>query len=275
MDALKAANEAKSAFLANMSHEIRTPLGAIMGFTDLLKDPDLDDSERANYLGIVARNGQQLHDIINDILDFSKVEAGRLQYEQHECDLREVIDDTVALLAVKANEKALKITSEIPNALPRVLTDSTRCRQIMNNIVGNAIKFTERGEVKILAEYKMSGNSAIEVKIRVSDTGIGISESERPSFQNVFAGRRFDHTQVRRFGIGLGSRQDFCPRPGRRPGLGVESTRRGQYLLDHAAPAPRPTPLEARACGRWKMCPTIFSRGLKFCSWKILSTISS
>jgi PAS domain S-box-containing protein len=199
----RSATDAKSAFLSNMSHEIRTPLGAIIGFANLLKDPKRKEAERVRYTETIRRNAQQLHDIVDDILDLSKVESGIIQYEIRDCDLRVQIEDTVALLMVKAQEKGIGLEVEFAKDIPHVMTDTTRFKQIMMNVVGNAIKFTENGKVKIYLEFEFLGNSQLDVKIRVSDTGIGISASQRDQLFKTFS--QADVSTTRKFGgSGLG-----------------------------------------------------------------------
>jgi len=198
------ANRLKSAFLANMSHEIRTPLGAIVGFTDLLRDPSLSKEEHSNYIKIVTRNGEQLSAIINDILDLSKVEAGHLTLEFTETRLDEIVTDVVSLLRVKANEKDLALEYLVEDsAIESIVTDSLRLRQILMNIIGNAVKFTHAGSVKVRRFSQMDATGGVQVFFEVSDTGIGVPTAEVERIFEAFV--QADGTLVRRFGgTGLG-----------------------------------------------------------------------
>jgi PAS domain S-box-containing protein len=198
------ANDLKSAFLANMSHEIRTPLGAMVGFADLLRDPGLSREEHSNYISILTRNGEQLSTIINDILDLSKVEAGHLTLDFHETSPSEIAADIVSLLRVKANEKdvVLEFRAEA-STQSLVVTDSLRVRQILLNVVGNAIKFTQAGSVKIRSFGSENAALGKMLYFEVTDTGIGIPDSEKYRIFDAFV--QADGTLVRRFGgTGLG-----------------------------------------------------------------------
>lgn len=204
------ANQAKSAFLANMSHEIRTPLGAMIGFAQILIEDKPSLSQEYNSLLTIKRNGEQLFRIINEILDISKIEANKLEVEQIVFDPKEVIDDALALLEFKAKEKGLKFTSRTMGALPATITsDPTRIRQILINIVGNAIKFTDSGEIETSFQIvqpetpsaKLKRNALLCVKVR--DTGPGIPESKRAFLFKPFS--QADHSMARKFGgTGLG-----------------------------------------------------------------------
>ena len=148
----EAANRAKSDFLANMSHEIRTPMNAILGFTDLLKRGYVKNAEEErSHLNTIHSSGQFLLGLINDILDLSKIEAGRVEVERAACAPYAICQEVVRVLAVKAREQGLLLTVEAGGPLPaQILTDPARLRQIVTNLVGNAIKFTERGSVRVL-----------------------------------------------------------------------------------------------------------------------------
>jgi PAS domain S-box-containing protein len=198
------ANELKSAFLANMSHEIRTPIGAMLGFADLLRDPDLTSRERQNFLDVLSRNGESLAVILNDILDLSKVEAGRLVVEYRDSNPAETVQDVVSLLTMTAKDKGIRLGCSIDLTTPRtVVTDPTRLRQVFINLVGNAIKFTNRGsvEVKTSGQKNAAGNAIL--RIEVKDSGVGIPEDQ---LENIFAMFvQADGTTTRRFGgTGLG-----------------------------------------------------------------------
>jgi PAS domain S-box-containing protein len=193
------ANKMKTSFLANMSHEIRTPLGAILGFTELLGDPDLKDEERAEFLSIVSRNGQTLSRIVDDILDLSKVEAGMLTLERVQMSPAPLIKEVVDLFGERAKSKGLEIKFSASEKVPATLvSDATRIRQIVSNLISNAIKFTEEGfvDVAVVATSK-------EWSVRVCDTGIGIKSDQISRLFKPFM--QGDDSMNRKFGgTGLG-----------------------------------------------------------------------
>lgn len=193
------ANAAKSAFLANMSHEIRTPLGAIMGFVELMKNKNLKPADLETYISIINRNSGQLLRIIDDILDLSKVEAGRMSLESIDFNLSDLISDFASLMSFKANEKGILFEVWAETQLPEVLnTDPTRLRQILTNIVGNAIKFTDRGGVNLGVAYD---DGVLE--FTVADTGVGITPEQKEKLFQAFS--QADVSTTRKFGgTGLG-----------------------------------------------------------------------
>lgn len=198
------ANELKSAFLANMSHEIRTPLGAMMGFADLLKDPGITVTERQSFTNILSRNGESLSVIINDILDLSKVEAGHLTLEYTDTYPDQIGADVISLLRVKANEKDLVLEYTHDEGSPAsIVADPIRVRQILLNLVGNAIKFTQFGSV-ILRSFACKSELGIDsLCFEVSDTGIGIPKEQHANVFEMFV--QADGSMTRRFGgTGLG-----------------------------------------------------------------------
>lgn len=195
----EAANTAKSAFLANMSHEIRTPLGAIMGFVDLMKETGLPREDIENYVGIIERNSNQLLRIIDDILDLSKVEAGKMTIEEIDFSLKELLADFSSLMGFRARENGIDFLMSSDTPIPeRVISDPVRVRQILTNIVGNAIKFTRHGYV----EMKVNFNNPYLTFI-VEDTGRGISADQARKLFQPFT--QADSTTTRQFGgTGLG-----------------------------------------------------------------------
>lgn len=196
------ASRAKSAFLANVSHEIRTPLGAMLGFAEILEEDGTLSAKQKNAIQIVLRNGQQLLRIVDEILDISKVESERIQIEYITFSLPALLEDVVLLLKGRAEEKNIDL-HVICQSLPSFIrTDPTRLRQILINVVGNAIKFTDVGKVEVhVLTKKTSSGQFLEFK--VSDTGIGISEEQRSGLFQAFA--QADSSTTRRFGgTGLG-----------------------------------------------------------------------
>lgn len=180
----EAASRAKTQFLANMSHEIRTPLSAIMGFTDLMMDPQTSEQEKISSLQVVQRNSHQLLKIIDEILDISKVESGHLEIERVDTDLVDLLTSVQSLLRVNAESKGIHLNFKIIDKIPdRVWTDSTRLRQILINVIGNAVKFTHLGSVEVQASYGMTANGVSLLRLRVVDTGIGLDpETTRKLF---------------------------------------------------------------------------------------------
>ena len=198
----ESANKSKSEFLANMSHEIRTPLNGIMGMSDLLSRQDVNDQSK-EFIAIIQRSSQALLTIINDVLDFSKIEAGQVELEARPFALRPVIEDVAALLGTATRETGVDLIVKIDPSLPRsFLGDSSRLRQILTNLVGNAVKFTPKGHVLIDVSGEVIDDQA-SLNISVIDTGIGIPADKLDNIFDQF--RQADNSTTRKYGgTGLG-----------------------------------------------------------------------
>jgi PAS domain S-box-containing protein len=202
-EAAEAANHAKSSFLARMSHEIRTPMNGVLGMTELLLETGMTSTQR-KYAETVQRSGQNLLGIINDLLDFSKIEAGKLELENVDMDLRRTIEDVVDLLAERAHEKGLELACSVPADLAtHVKGDPLRLGQVLTNLVGNAIKFTEQGAVVIRVAGVEENATRITMRFEVSDTGVGISDEAQSRIFEEFS--QADGSTTRKHGgSGLG-----------------------------------------------------------------------
>ena len=202
-EAAEAASKAKSQFLANMSHEIRTPMNGVLGMTELLVNTPLTERQR-HMVDTVHRSGTALLEIINDILDFSKIEAGKLALEQLTFGLRQTIEEAVELFSEPAGTKGLELTCFVPPEPPdTVIGDPVRLRQVLLNLLGNAVKFTERGEVSLWVHCLSTEAGRVTLKCEVKDTGIGISQEAQKQIFAAFS--QADGSTTRRFGgTGLG-----------------------------------------------------------------------
>jgi signal transduction histidine kinase/CheY-like chemotaxis protein len=198
------ANRAKSAFLANMSHEIRTPMAAIIGYADLLLDPELGASDRVDYVHTIRRNADHLTNIVNDILDISKIEAGKMTVERISTSPSQIVVEVASLMRVGATEKRLVLDIDSEGAIPETIqSDPTRLKQILLNFVGNAVKFTKTGRVRVRMRCDAPESHDPRLTIEVADTGIGMSEGELGKLFTPFT--QSDASTTRMFGgSGLG-----------------------------------------------------------------------
>ncbi|MGZ8460985.1 MAG: histidine kinase dimerization/phospho-acceptor domain-containing protein, partial [Candidatus Deferrimicrobiaceae bacterium] len=202
-DTAEAASVAKSQFLANMSHEIRTPMNGVLGMADLLLMGGLPGEQRRS-VEIIRRSGETLLEIINDILDFSRIEAGRIELDDIPFELEEILEEVVELLSQSSQPKEIELVSEVSPEIPSALRgDPGRLRQILVNLVGNAVKFTERGEVVVRAIIDSMDGGTVTVRFSVRDTGIGIPAGFQAKIFDAFT--QADGSTTRRFGgTGLG-----------------------------------------------------------------------
>ncbi|MBX2852422.1 MAG: PAS domain-containing protein [Phycisphaeraceae bacterium] len=249
-DQAQKASAAKSAFLANMSHEIRTPMNAILGYADLLLDGGQTEADKRNHAQTIRRSGKHLLSVLNDVLDLSKIEAGKLAVEQITCDPAELFQSVTDLMAPKADERGIRLGFKANSKLPEYIkTDPTRVRQVLINLIGNAIKFTEQGEVGLAVSIEPDDNGTACLKCDVSDTGIGITDEQMTKLFKPFS--QADESTTRKFGgtgLGLAICTNLCKMLGGElvstsaPGQGSTFTATFRIeTTDHASPT-EPSP---------------------------------
>ncbi|MBL8743126.1 MAG: response regulator, partial [Myxococcales bacterium] len=217
-----AANKAKSEFLATMSHEIRTPMNGVLGMAELLLDAELPEAQQRHVL-MIQKSANALLAIINDILDYSKIEAGRLELEHVDFDVRALVEETTAALETGASRKGLALVRRVAQNLPRrVVGDPTRIRQVLTNLLGNALKFTEQGSITVEVTFARADPNELELLFTVRDTGVGIPASAQATIFESF--RQADGSTTRRYGgtgLGLSIARELCQLRG--GAIGVES----------------------------------------------------
>lgn len=203
-EAAENANRLKTSFLANMSHEIRTPLGALMGFAELLEDEHLPPEEKHKYIQTIKRNGYALTNLIDDILDLSKVEAGHLEIVNEEFCAISLVEEVIASLGKMAEAKGLRMNFQTEGEIPpKIIADFKRLRQVLMNIVGNAIKFTERGQISVTLKAEPQWSHSSKLSFIISDTGVGIDPKKVHKLFKPFM--QADNSITRKFGgTGLG-----------------------------------------------------------------------
>ena len=254
-EAAEQANAAKSHFLANISHEIRTPMTAILGFAELLRDTQADPAERAEWVETIRRNGDHLLAVINDLLDLSKIEAGRFDLELGPVCVPDVVRDVVRLLSVRAASRGITLDHSVEGDLPRVpvRSDPVRVRQVLLNLVGNAVKFTDQGGVHVAVSAVPAGTRDIAFRVAVRDTGCGIEPSLMPRLFEPFTQSDASYTRAHGgTGLGLsisqrlagllGGRIEVASEPGRGSVFTLALTAPRADASELAEPLPLPAP---------------------------------
>lgn len=209
-EAAEAANRAKSAFIANMSHELRTPLNAILGFAQLMQRSNTLPPEHQENVGIILRSGEHLLNLINQVLDLSKIEAGRINLNSKNFDLYRLLDDLEEMFELKAVEKGLQLIFELSDQIPRyVCTDETKLRQVLINLLNNAIKFTVSGGIVLKIQASQQQNTSYILSFEVEDTGVGIAETELSELFQAFVQTQAGKNTQEGTGLGLIISQKF------------------------------------------------------------------
>ena len=234
---------------AGLAHEIRNPMAAILGFADLLVDPATSEADRLEYALTIRRNGDHMLRVVNDILDLSRIESGRVQLERIGIRVDHLLQEVASLFRLKAREKGLEVVATChPSPAPNVMTDPTRLRQILTNLVSNALKFTDMGEVRLAAHLEPAGSGRMRVRIAVQDTGIGMTEEQLARLFERFT--QAEASTARRYGgsgMGLAIARNLARLLGGdvrvQSAAGRGSTFEVELLLDEAAaPAEGPGP---------------------------------
>jgi PAS domain S-box-containing protein len=252
----EAANLAKSTFLANMSHELRTPLNAILGFVQLLQQDRQLSGQQRDHLAIVARSGEHLLSLVNDVLEMSKIEAGRIELNESNFDLRRMLKGLQEMFSIPAQKKGLALTFEIDADVPRMIySDEGRLRQIVINLLGNAVKFTERGKVALTVRQEKAATRDNDMlgalHFAVADTGPGIAPDEATTLFNAFVQTQHGKLAQQGAGLGLAISREFVQLMGGEIQVSSEVGQGTTFSFHIPLKAGPPSPLEAEQQQRW------------------------